>query len=335
MKKLLLALCFAALGCSFPVRVILETPAPDSTPAPLPAPTQTPLPAAEPGSDRNPLILALSPSPRPAEEVIEAGEAIAAFLQERTGYRVVSVVHASESDLVNAFAKNNAHIAVLSPYGYALAREHNSAVALLARVRGGEAFYGAQIIVNRNDSFVSYYDPARGENTAQAAEALAQFNQRKPCWADRVSPSGYVIPLGVLNQAGVRLRGEAFLGSQISVVRAVYAGGICDFGATFIDARDSPALEADYPDALERVVVVWRIPAVIPYETIAAARSLPFEMRRALQRALIDLTLTPEGRSAMQTVYGFDEVRAVEEDAYAEFIALAKASGLAISSLIE
>lgn len=339
MKKLVLLLSIAVLGCSFPVRLTPETPTPEATPTHTPLPTQTPhaasSPQGEPGTEQNPLILALSPSPRPPEEVLEAGKVIATYLQSRTGYRIVTVIHASEADLVDAFSKNNAHIAALSPYGYVLAHENNSAAPLLARVRDGETFYGAQIIVNRSDGFTSYYDATLGENTANAADALRQFNERKPCWTDSVSPSGYVVPLGVLNQAGVRLRGEAFLGSQVSVVRAVYADDICDLGATFIDARDSPALEAGYPDAMERVVVVWRIPAIIPYENISMASSLPFEMRRVIQRAFIDLMLTPEGKSAMQTVYGFDEVQVVEEAAYAEFLALVKASGLDLSNLIK
>jgi phosphonate transport system substrate-binding protein len=323
------------LGCSSPVQLTLGTPTPLPTPTHTPAPTQTPPVTAEPGTERNPLILALGPSPRPSEEVIEAGSIIAAFLQSRTGYRIVTVIHASEAELVDAFSRNNAHIAALSPYGYVLAHENNSATALLARVRDGEAFYGAQIIVNREDGFASYYDAVLGENTADAADALKQFDERKPCWSDTVSPSGYVVPLGLLNQAGVQLRGEAFLGSQVSVVRAVYADNICDLGATFIDARDSPALEADYPDVMEKAIIVWRIPDIIPYENISMASALPFEMRRVIQRAFIDLMLTPEGKSAMQTVYGFDEVRVVEESAYAEFIAYVKASGLDLLNLIK
>jgi ABC-type phosphate/phosphonate transport system substrate-binding protein len=55
---------------------------------------------------------------------------------------------------------------------------------------------------------------------------------------------------------------------------------------------------------------------------------LPFEMRRSIQRALIDFMLTPEGKAAMQTMYGFDEMQVVEDAAYAEFISYVNASGL-------
>jgi ABC-type phosphate/phosphonate transport system substrate-binding protein len=86
---------------------------------------------------------------------------------------------------------------------------------------------------------------------------------------------------------------------------------------------------------MDKVKVIWRIPNIIPYENIVMSTDLPFEMRRVIQRAFIDLMLTPEGKSAMQTVYGFDEMQVIEDAAYTEFIALANASGLDLLSLIE
>ena len=145
--------------------------------------------------------------------------------------------------------------------------------------------------------------------------ALKQFQDKKPCWSDDASPSGYVVPLGLLNQAQVQIRSAAFLEGQPNVVRAVYADDICDFGATFIDARQSPSLEADYPDVMDKVIVIWRMPKIIPYENISISNSLPLEMRRVIQRAFIDLMLTPEGKAAMQTVYGMDEMQ-IAEDAH-------------------
>ncbi|HRQ21824.1 MAG TPA: PhnD/SsuA/transferrin family substrate-binding protein, partial [Anaerolineales bacterium] len=289
MKKVLLVLSLAVLGCAFPIQVTVGTPTLTPTPDRTPTPTQTPLSTAEPGTEQNPLILALGPAPRPAAEVIEAGEFIAEFIQSRTGYRVVTVAPASEALLVDALSKGNAHIVSLSPYAYVLAQENNLAAPLLARVRDGEVFYGAQILANRGKAFTSFYDAVRDENAATPQAALQQFQDKKACWSDNTSPSGYVVPLGLLKQAGVQTRSEAFLAGHPNVVRAVYAEDICDFGATFVDARNSSVLEADYPDVMEKVIIVWRIPKIIPYENISIAASLPFEMRRVIQRAFIDL----------------------------------------------
>lgn len=337
MKKLLFTVTLLfTLGCTFPVQVTLFDPTATPTMAPTPVPTQAPLATPEPGTEKSPLILALAPSPHPSEAVIAAGDVLAAFIEDRTGYRVVTVVPSSEAALVDALAKGNAHIASLSPYAFVLARGDNSVTALFARVKNGEMFYGAQIIINREKEFTSYFDEARSENTTEdAAAALKQFEDRRPCWSDEISPSGHVVPLGLLNQAQVRTRTGAFMEGQPNVVRGVYADDICDFGATFVDARTSPIFEADYPDVMDKVRVAWRIPDIIPYENISMSTSLPFEMRRTTQRALIDFMNTPEGKAAMQTIYGFDEMQPVEDSAYDDFVAYVSASGLDLLKLLE
>ncbi len=333
MKKLLLILSFAALACNTPLQLSWD--APEVTPTITPAaPTSTPLPP-ELGTTANPLILALAPSAHSDPEMITAGESIAAFIEARTGYRLLTIAPSSEASLVNALDKGNAHIAILSPFAYMLAREHDSAAVILASARDGKLFYGAQFIANREGGFVSHYDSTRNENIGEAADALKQFQDKKPCWADNLSPSGYVIPLGFLNQIGVRIQDGAFLEGQPNVVRAVYADDICNFGATYIDARQLPALEASYPDVSERVVVIWRIPNIIPYDNISTSNTLPFEMRRVLQRAFIDLMLSPEGKISLQTIYGIDEMQVANDDLYAEFSIYVKAAGLDLAKLIE
>jgi phosphonate transport system substrate-binding protein len=335
MKKLFLVLTLAILGCSSPVQLILGTPTPISTPTQILAPTQVPLATPEIGTEKNPLILALGPSARPSAELISAGEVIAAFIELRTGYKVVTVVPSSELALVEAIDKGNAHIASLSPFGYVLARENDSVTVILASLRDKQAFYGAQFIANRESNFVSYYDAERDENTAEAADALKQFQDKKPCWSDTASPSAYVIPLGFLTQSKVQTRSEAFLEGQLNVVRAVYAADICNFGATFTDARQLPSLEANYPDVMDRVVVIWRTPKIIPYENISLSNSLPIEMRRVIQRAFIDMMLTPESKAAVQTVYGIDEMQIAEDVMYADFVLYVKTSGLDLAELLK
>ena len=334
-KVLLLITLLITLGCSFPLQVTLGTPTAIPTLTPTPGPTVAPQTPPEPGTEQNPLILALAPNPRPTEPVIAAGDILAAYLEERTGLRIVTVIPVSEAVLVDSLAKGNAHIASLSPYAFVMARGDNSVTALLARVRNGEMFYGAQILINREGEFTAYFDEARGENTVDAATALNQFADKKPCWSDEFSPSGYVVPLGLLNQSQVTTRTGAFLEGQPNVVRGVYADDICDFGATFVDARENPVLEADYPDVMDKVLVAWRIPEIIPYENISMSASLPFEMRRNIQRAFLDFMTTPEGKAAMQTVYGFDEMSPVEDAVYAEFIGYVNASGINLPDLLD
>jgi len=72
----------------------------------------------------------------------------------------------------------------------------------LVVLRSGADHYGFQYVANAarvdadgNPMFTSYYDPATGKSTADAATGLAQFNGKKPCWTDPLSASGYVLQL--------------------------------------------------------------------------------------------------------------------------------------------
>ncbi len=336
MKKLLLTILLLLSACNFPIlREQTATPAPTVAPVSTLVPNIPLQPTPQPGTDANPLILALTPSAHPSADVVSAGQLLAAQLQALTGYTIVTVAPASEVDLVQAFSLGNAHIGALSPFGYALAYENGNINAALASARNGQVLYGAQFIARADQGFKSYFDPARNENTADMFKALSQFNDKKPCWSDMASPSGYVVPLGFLNQAGVQVSTPAFVEGQAPVVRAVYGKGICDFGATYIDARALPALESDYPDVMEKVTVIWRIPPIIPYEQIVFASSLTPEMKSTLLRAFIDFAGTPEGKAAVQKVYGLDVLQPAEDRQYKDFITYVDKSGIDLHALLK
>lgn len=332
-RLLLLLLLFGLLACG-----LLPVPQPTPTPVPTATPTAIPTastPEAALGTDKNPLILALAPSAHPAPDVIDAGNTLKSLLEKATGYKVVTVIPPNETELVQGFGIGNAHIGVLSPFGYLMASNEGHAEAAFARQKDGGIFYGAQFIVRKDAGFISYFDPIKDQNTLDASQALIQFRDKKPCWTDELSPSGYVVPLGFLGEAHVKTSAPAFLASHPAVVRAVYAQGICDFGATYVDARAYPGLEDEYPDVMKKVMVVWRVPPIIPYETMVFAPGMSVDMRRALIRAFVDLMSTPDGKRAMQTLYGMDAITVVRDNQYDEFRKAVSASGLDLSSLIK
>ncbi len=321
------------LGCGL-------VPASIATPTPAPAPTPTLPPTAyAPGSDlgtsKNPLILALPPSGSTSSEVIDAGNTLIGLLAAHTGYKLVSVLPPTETDLVAGFGTGNAHIGVLSPYAYLLASNAGTAEAAFAREQNGSIFYGAQFIAHSDAGFTAYYDAVNNGNLAEPPVALAQFQDKKPCWTDERSPSGYVVPLGYLNEVHVMTREPAFLAGHVAVVRAIEVGGICDFGATYIDARTYPGLQDEYPDLLRNVAVIWRIPNIIPYETLVFTRGMDDSMRRALTRAFVELMTTPDGKSAMQILYGFQAMQVVQDSQYEDFRRVVQDSGLDLNELIK
>jgi phosphate/phosphite/phosphonate ABC transporter binding protein len=188
------------------------------------------------GTQENPLIMALAPLAT-TQELLASGDAIAQQLSALTGYTIKTTVPTSYGALVEAMGSGNAHIGWLPPFAYVVAHAKGYADVGLITIRFGSDHYGMQFLANAGSGFTSYYDEAKNKDTADAKTALSQFEGKKPCWTDPLSSSGYIIPTGILKAAGVTFKNAAFVQGHPTVVRALYATGICDFGATFIDAR--------------------------------------------------------------------------------------------------
>ena len=305
------------------------------TPIPLtPTLDVTPLPpTAELGLAENPLILALAPYANSPEQINAARE-IADQMMERTGYVVVTIVPDSYAALIDALENGNAHIVLLDPLSYALAYQKDLVRAQFAVVNDGKIKYGTQFLAPRKGGFISYYGKEVEENTANADIALAQFNDKKPCWSEETSPSGYVIPLGLLNQAQVQTRPAAFVGGQTTVVRSLYLGGICDFGASYIDARKFPSLENEYPDLVEQVLVVWRTPEIIPYEVLTFSTQMPQPMRELFANIIPAIFQTDSGNAAFKTAYDIDALQGVNDGDFKDFHVIVEESKVDLLSLI-
>jgi ABC-type phosphate/phosphonate transport system substrate-binding protein len=342
MIALLLANCnLPQISIAQPTSTSTASPtAPTGVPAVGVTPTDTalaPFATAELGLAENPLILALPPSVNgnaSSQEQIDAAKVIASQFTERTGYSVVTVAPDSYMDLVDALEKGNAHIVLLDPLAYELAYQRGLVQAAYAVLREGEGKYGAQFLASRRGGFTSYFDEGTGENLDEAPIALAQFADKKPCWSEQTSPSGYVVPLGYLNANQIVTKPAAFVEGHPTVVRSLYASGICDFGATYIDARKFPSLEDEFPDLIEQVIVIWRIPDIIPYEVLAFSIRMPPGMRELFASFVPAIMQTDAGKAAFNTVYGVEELEPVNDGYYEEFHTYVNASGLDLSTLL-
>jgi phosphonate transport system substrate-binding protein len=332
LQTLFIFVSFALGNCNLP-RITLA----QATETPIPFTPQadvTPLPlTAELGLAENPLILALAPSADSPEQITAAKE-IAAQFTERTGYVVVTIIPDSYTALMDALENGNAHIALLDPLSYALAYQKDLVRAQYAVVREEKIKYGAQFLAARKDGYESYFNEEIGVNTADANVALAQFNDKKPCWSEETSLSGYVIPLGLLNQAQVQVRPAAFVGGQTTVVRSLYAGGICDFGATYIDARKFPSLEDEFPDLIEQVIVVWQVPEIIPYEVLAFSNHMPQPMQNLFHDLIPAIMQTDNGSAAFKTAFDIEELQTANDGDFNDFHTYVDESRLSLQALL-
>jgi len=330
----LLLVTFLMVGCNLPRIALTQLATETPIPAPPTAEVAPLLSTVELGLVENPLILALPPSANSPEQ-ISAAQFIASQLTERTGYAVVTIAPNSYTELVDALEKGNAHIVLLDPYAYALAYKKGLVRAEYAVVEKGDDKYGAQFIATRKGGFTSYFDPLTEENTTDAGTALAQFTDKKPCWSDETSPSGYVIPLGILNKNRVAIRPAAFVEGHPTIVRSLYAGGICDFGATYIDARKFPSLEDTFPDLMEQVIVVWRIPEIIPYNVLAFSTNMPQPMRELFANTIPAILQTDAGGAAFKAAYNIVELQSVNDAFYNDFRDYMEESNIDLSTLVK
>ena len=178
MKRLLLLLLVALYGCG-----LSNSPRPTASPTPMVAtitPTAAliaPLPTAALGDVQNPVILSLAPAPRVDADALNASKVLIAALEKSTGYQFITIAPTTETDLVNRFQNGNAHIGVLSPFGYLLASENGSVDAAFARQQDGNAFYGAQFIARSDAGFLPYFDSVKNENTADVFDRAGAISK--------------------------------------------------------------------------------------------------------------------------------------------------------------
>ena len=328
---LVAALVLGACAQATPTEAPVATEAPPAPPEPTAVPP-TPVPL---GSAENPITVAFEPSAT-SQEITPSGQALIDLLAAETGLAFEAVVPTSYAALTEAMGSGNAQIGWMATFAYIIAHEKGYADVALITNRFGSDHYGAQFIARSDAGFT----PAANAPATEADIAtLMQFDGKRPCYTDPQSTSGYVIPLIFLKKAGLDtdagLKPAVYAQGHTQVVRAVYAGGICDFGATFIDARTSSALQQDLPDVMEKVVIVYQTQALIPNDNMSYAPDVPEELRATITAAMLKIAETEAGKTALQDLYQIGGLVTVDDTAYDEFRSYLSASGVDLSAYVK
>ncbi|NOZ07187.1 MAG: phosphate/phosphite/phosphonate ABC transporter substrate-binding protein [Chloroflexi bacterium] len=268
------------------------------------------------GTTDNPIIMSFVPS-GDTQEIISGGDEIAKLLSDKTGLTIKANVATSFSAVIEAMGTGKAQIGWLNTFGYILAHEKYGVDVILVTVRFGRPYYKGQIIV-RADSGIKTLKDLKGKTF---------------CWVDPASTSGYVIPRVMFKAAGIDpdkdFKQTTEAGSHNNVVLAVYKGD-CDGGATYVDARGT--IEKDFPDVKDKVIAIAESPE-IPNDTVSVSKSLPPEMRTKIQKALLEIASTDEGKSALKTVYEIGGLVEKNDSFYDPFRQTLDAAGVNISDL--
>jgi phosphonate transport system substrate-binding protein len=270
------------------------------------------------GTADNPIIMSFVPS-GDTQEIIASGDQLAQMITEKTGLIVEATVGTDFAAVREAMGAGQAHIGWLNTFNYVLANEKFGVDVGLVTQRFGTSTYVGQINV-RADSGITTLEDLKG---------------KVMCWVDPNSTSGYIIPRIMLKANGVDpdtdFSRTVEAGSHNNVITAVYNGD-CDAGASYADARSS--IEADFPDVKE-VVVVLATTTEIPNDSVAFIKEFPAETREKIVNALIEISATPEGQAALETLYSIEALVAADDTFYDNFRADLSKAGIDIESLVQ
>jgi phosphonate transport system substrate-binding protein len=311
------------------------TPQPSITPTFLPTGTPTPQPV---GTSANPIVIGVvSISGNP--QVQAAGEKVISQLSSQTGYSYKIQIFSSYPALLAALGEDRVQVTWLPPLTYIYAHQRGYANVALVTNHFGLYSYGSQFMANADSGFTTYYDPEKAQDTAAAAVALKQFAGKIPCWVDPQSASGYVVPVGLLMQAGVTLPQGVIAISHGAVVRALYVGGICDYGATFGisgDPRTAQSILTELPDVMNKVVIIWRSDAIIPNLNVSFNPKLISAAAQLTRDGLVQIAQTEVGRQALSSLneYDISDLKAVDDTYYDDLRSVVEASKVNVSTLV-
>lgn len=331
----LLALVLNACEFNIPGQAT-ATPTPTETATPIrKTPTPTPYPL---GSTENPLVLAYVSETSDAVIIAKQGE-LAQQLTVQSGLTFQPKIYASYADLLREMKARKVHLAWMPPMTYLQASQENSAQVILMTNHYGLYLYGVQFLANTASKFQSFYDPLTGQNIGEISQALSQFEGKRPCWVELTSPSGYVVPSGLLFENNVHVLEGVIQQNHSAVVRALYVTGICDFGVTFAisgDPRTASTVTQDLTDVLQRVAIIWVSDPIIPNLNLSVQSDMPDSLRAKVVNAFVNLVKTQEGKNLLSaaTNYNIEDLRAVDDGLYDRLRALTHQSGVDLKTLI-
>ena len=228
------------------------------------------------------------------------------WLEANTPYKYSINVPQSYIAVIGAFGAKGADVAAMNTSGYIKANEKYGAEARLIVIRHGKKTYQSQFIAKKG-----------------RFKALTDLNGKKVAFVDAASMSGYILPLKMLADAGVRLGGDPiFAMKHDSVVSMVYQGQV-DAGATFYSPPDDKEgiqdarrlVRTQYPDVEDKIEII-KLTEEIPNDPIVFRKDLPEEVKKTITDAFLKMVLSDQGREAFKAVYGVTAIELATDKDY-------------------
>ncbi len=283
------------------------------------------------GSPDKPIVVAFEPAGT-SQQITASGQDLLNLLGKETGLTFKGVVPTSYAALTEAMGSGNAQVGWMATFNYILAHQKGYADVALITKRFGTENYGAQFMAQAKAGFTpAAHTPA----TDADLPTLLQFRGKRVCFSDEQSTSGHVIPLIFLKKAGLTeadIPNPVYAGGHTQVVEALYDGGICDYGTTFVDARSNIAPE--HPDVDNKVAVIFQTRAIIPNDNMSYAPDVPPALRDRITAAMLKIADTEAGKKALNDLYQIGGLVKGTDTVYDEFRSYLQASGVDLSQYV-
>jgi phosphonate transport system substrate-binding protein len=278
---------------------------------------------AELGTAENPVKLFFVPSVD-VKVIEDASKKVKEYLESVTPYKYEVAIPQSFVAVVEAFGTARADVSAMNTFGYILAHDKYKVEARMTVIRHGLPTYKAQIVV-RNDSKIS---------------KLEDLNGKRFAFVDPSSTSGYLMPLKLMRDRGVKPSETMFAMRHDSVVSMVYQGQV-DGGATFYSPPFEGAIQdarrlvkSQYPD-VESKIKVLELTDSIPNDPVVFRRDMPDEMKSKITAAFMELSKNESAREAFKAMYGVTEFIPASDQSYDDVRGMLAALGKAATELVK
>jgi ABC-type phosphate/phosphonate transport system substrate-binding protein len=227
--------------------------------------------ATDVGTATNPVRLSAA-----AEDTVPELQLLADALHDATGLEFVVEFAGWDEQAVDwlcaSHRSTGMRIANSSEFVYAAGCGVETRLSLL---RFGKSGSSAEFLVPQDSTF----------NTLDDLTGLVWY------FGDEASFLGYMVPLGMLNLAGVTNQIPTPTGTHAAAVQEVYDNSVASspvpvFASVFTDARTQ--IEGAHPDVYVEARVLVESPA-IPNNPIAFGPTFPAEVRAPIEAALVDM----------------------------------------------
>jgi phosphonate transport system substrate-binding protein len=270
------------------------------------------------------LVVVFQKQKDPGELQAQA-EQISAFLSERIGMPVETVVPTSYGATVQALVSNRAHVAYVSSLPYILARQEAPVAMPLAEVRSGRTDYDSVFVV-RADSEV---------------KSLADLRGKRMAFTSPTSTSGYLMAYSRLVDEGLLEAKEqpseffgqvTFAGGYDRALMAV-ANGQADVCAVSDYTMEGEKADLYLDEATRgKLRILSRTPGV-PTHGICLRSDLPPDLQEAIVKGLLELS--EERPELLADVYGAAELRRVDgEEHVAGTLKALENTGLGVAGFV-